>query len=76
MVNATGQVTVSPPVVTVTSRAPTGASRAMVIVATAWVRSVTTVLMTVIPLPLKDATVKPLEKLVSTPVMVTSRFAP
>jgi hypothetical protein len=34
------------------------------------------VLLTVIPLPLKDVMVTPLEKLVSTPVMVTARVAP
>jgi len=76
MVNATGQVTVSPPVVTVTSRAPTGASRAMVIFATAWAGEITRVLLTVMPVLLKDALLKPSTKLVSTPVMVTSRFAP
>jgi len=72
-VNAAEQVTVSPPVVAVTLRAPNVAPESMVIVATTWVGSVTAVLLTVIPLPLKDATVSPSEKWVSTPVMVTSR---
>ena len=78
MVNAAVQVTISVSVVAVTSRSPNVASGAMVIVATAWVGSVsvTTVLMTVIPVPLKDATVTPLEKLVFEPVIVTSRVAP
>ena len=78
MVNAAVQVIISVSVVAVTSRSPNVASGAMVIVATARVGSVsgTTVLMTVIPVPLKDATVTPLEKLVFDPVIVTSRVAP
>ena len=76
MVNAAGQVTVSPPVVTVTSQAPNGASEAMVIVATARAGEITRVLLTVMPVLLKDALVTPFTKLVSAPVMVTSRVAP
>ena len=55
MVNAAVQVTISVPVVTVTSHAPTGASAAMVIFATAWAGEVTRVLLTVIPVQMKDA---------------------
>jgi hypothetical protein len=75
-VNATVQVTISVPVVTVTSHAPTGASAAMVIFATAWAGEVTRVLLTVMPVQLKDALLTPSTKLVSAPVMVTSRVAP
>jgi len=78
MVNAAVQFTVSPPVVAVTSRSFNVASEAMVIVAMAWVGSlsVTTVLLTVMPGPLNVATVTPLEKLVFEPVIVISRVAP
>ena len=76
MVNAVGQVTISVPVVTVTSRAPTVAPGSMVILATASVVEFTFVLLTVMPVPLKDATVTPSAKLVSTPVIVTSRVVP
>ena len=48
----------------------------MVIVATARAGEITRVLLTVIPLPLKDALVTPFTKLVSAPVMVTSRVDP
>ena len=75
-VNAAVQVTISVTVVTVTSHAPTGASGAMVIFATAWAGEITRVLLTVMPVPLKDALLKPAAKLVSTPVMITSRVAP
>ncbi len=75
-VNAAGHVTVSPPVVTVTSHAPNGASAAMVIVATARAGEITRVLLTVMPVLLKDALVTPFSTLVSAPVMVTSRVAP
>ena len=76
MVNAAVQVTISVPVVTVTSHAPTGASEAMVIFTTAWAGEITRVLLTVMPVQLKDALLTPSTKLVSTPVMVTSRVAP
>ena len=75
MVNAPVQVTASVPVVTVTSQVPTGAFGAMVIFATAWTREVTVMLLTVMP-GQKDALLAPSAKLVSTPVMVTSRVAP
>ena len=75
-VNAAEQVTVSPPVVAVTLRAPNVAPESMVIVAITSVAKINTVLLTVIPVPLKDATVTPLEKLVFKPVIVTSRVAP
>ena len=76
MVNAAVQVTVSVSVVAVTSRAPTVAPGAMLIFATASVAEFTCVLLTVIPLPLKAATVTPLIKFVFMPVIVTSRVAP
>ena len=74
--NAAVQATTSLPVVTVTSRAPTGASRAMVIFTTASVVEFTCMLLTVMPVPLKDATVKPAVKFVFRPVIVTSRGDP
>ena len=76
MVNAAVQVTISVPVVTVTSHTPTVALGAMVICAIAWVGELTTVLLTVMPVLLNDALVRPFEKLVFDPVMVTSRVAP
>ena len=69
MVNAATQLTTSVPVVTVTSPAATGAAGAMVIFTTASVAEFTCMLLTVIPLPLKDAMLKPAAKLVSAPVM-------
>jgi len=48
----------------------------MLIFATASVAEFTCVLLTVIPLPLNDATVKPAVKFVFRPVIVTSRVYP
>jgi hypothetical protein len=76
MVNAAVQVTVSPPVVAVTSRSPNVASGSIVIYATASVAEFICVLLIVMPGPLRDATVTLLEKLVFEPVIVTSRLAP
>jgi hypothetical protein len=75
-VNAPAQVTVSVPVVTVTSRAVAAAPALMVILATATVGDVTVVVLTVMPVPLKAATLTPFTKLVFVPVMVTSRVVP
>jgi len=75
-VNAAVQVTTSGPVVAVTSHAPNDAPGAMLIFATASVAEFTCVLLTVIPLPLNDATVTPAVKFVFRPVIVTSRVDP
>ena len=73
-VKAAVQITISAPVVTVTSHAPKGASAAMVIFAITSVEEVIVMLLTVIPVQ-KDA-IEASVKLVSVPVMVTSRVAP
>jgi len=76
IVNAALQVTISVSVVAVTSRSPNVAPGSMVIFATASVAEFTCVLLTVMPVPLKDAKVTSLVKLEFEPVIVTSRVAP
>ena len=75
IVKAAVQVTISVPVVTVTSHAPSGAFVAMVIFAITSVEEVTVMLLTVIPVQ-KDAFESSCVKLVFEPVIVTSRVAP
>ena len=62
--------------VTVISQAPNGASEGNGNSCNSRAGEITRVLLTVMPVPLKDALVTPFTKLVSGPVMVTSRVDP